>query len=242
MQNPPRFFLSHVSQLMAIKSFWRGSGVVYLGFCLVGLLAGLWVEKIYVNPNEFTTPVLPVFRTLGISQVLFFLLAWPLILMRRGKTNPTSLPAGLIEILGFFVAAIPFYFVAAKFSDATLTDYLRTTIAVVAFCPLGLAAGRLMTNPSARSWILLGLVVASIAAVGVHYILREFLPEVSAAWIWTYAPIGYIWTAASGQVATVFPKPLLAWCLWVFVGILLCVVPVKSPAATINSISDAASK
>ena len=215
-----------VGKLLA--NFWKPGAVVYLGFCLAGLLAGLWIEVIYVNPNAFTAPPLPVFHTLGIAQVLFFLLVWPLIILRRHKTNPTSLPVAIIEIIGFFTATVPFYFVAAKFSDATLTDSLRTLITVAAFCPLGLAAGRVMTYDFAQPWVLLGLVVITIALVGLYYIVSEFLHEVPADWIWDVSPVTFTWTNTTQRIPTLFPEPLWVWCFWIFISVPICVMPTKS--------------
>jgi len=211
-----------------LANFWKPGAVVYLGFCLAGLLTGLWAEVIYVNPNAFTAPPLPLFHTLGIAQVLFFLLVFPLIILRRHKTNPTSLAGGIIEILSFFTVTVPFYFVAAKFSDATLTDSLRTLITVAAFCPLGLAAGRLMTYDSAQPWVLLGLIVITIAPVGLYYIVSEFLHEIPADLIWNVSPLTFTWANSTQRIPTLLPNPLWAWCFWIFISVPICVIPVKT--------------
>jgi len=211
-----------------LANFWKPSGAIYLGFCLAGLLAGLWVDTIYINPNELTTPVLPVLHTLAIAQVLFFLLAWPLIILQRHKTKATSIPEAVIEILGFFIVTVPFYFVAARFSDATLIDSLRAAITVAAFCPLGLAAARLMTYSSVHPWVLLGLIVVSIAPIGLYYIFREFLHEVPAEWIWDVSPVNFTWTNTTQRITTLLPKPLWVWCFWIFISVPVCVIPIKS--------------
>ena len=216
------------SQGKLLANLWKPSGAIYLGFCLIGLLAGLWSDAIYVNPNAFTTPVLPVYHTLTVAQILFFLLVFPLIILKRHQTNPTSIPAAVIEILGFFAVSIPFYFVAAKFSDTTLTDSVRSALTVAAFCPLGLAAGRLMTYNSPRPWVLLGLVGVTVAPVGLDYIFREFLHEVPAEWIWETAPVGFTWANTTQQISALLPRPLWIWCFWIFVSIPVCMIPEKS--------------
>ena len=211
-----------------LANFWKPSGVIYLGFCLIGFISGLWVDVIYVNPNTITTAAVPVFHTLGLSQVLFFLLVWPLTILRRNKTIATSISAAVIEFIGFFIASVPFYFVGARFSDATMIDFLRTIITVSPFCLFGLAAGRLMTYRGVHPWVLLGLVIITIAPIGIYYIFSEFLYKVPAEWIWNVAPVSFTWTNSTQRIPAILPKPLWVWYFWIFIGISLCVIRAKT--------------
>ncbi|MBN1941713.1 MAG: hypothetical protein JW849_00300 [Phycisphaerae bacterium] len=65
-----------------LRAVWQPAGVVYLCFCLAGLTAGLWLEKITPTFTAESVP-LPTLQTLAVAQVFFFLLVYPIVLVRR---------------------------------------------------------------------------------------------------------------------------------------------------------------
>jgi hypothetical protein len=124
---------------------WRPAAAWYFALSLAGLAAGLWPGAIFF-PRSLVGGALPALQSLGVAQVAFFLLAYPLIVSRRASKPspmpkrvwlPCALESGLL-----LAATAPLYAAAAWVSDAVWGDCLRSALAVACLCPLSWAAGR----------------------------------------------------------------------------------------------------
>ncbi|MCD4823074.1 MAG: hypothetical protein K8S55_00565 [Phycisphaerae bacterium] len=209
---------------------WQPAGVIYLLLCLAALAAGLWPDTIYPPKADFRSAPLPTLQTLAVGQVIWFLLVSPLVQVFRDSRNRTSshrprqsrLRHEIVETLGLFIVAVPFYIAAGWLADATVTDCLRTALAVAAFCPLGWLAGWLLAGRQGnvlRSCVLAGLLAITVGQVGLYYIFIEFLPPVSAGWIWHSCPATFVWSAAASRNPAIVPEPLWAMLLWLGVAL-----------------------
>ena len=195
------------------SAFWRPVGVIYLLVCLGGLGAGLWPDVIYPSSPDFHTAPLPVLQTLAVTQVGFFLLIYPIILFRR-NLRQSEIVSYVVETIGLFLAAAPFYVAAGWMSDATGLDCLRTALAVAVMCPLGWITGRLLARPVVRSAVLAGLLAITIGLPGLYYIFRDFLETLPAEWIWYLSPATFAWSAAAGRNPSLLPEPIWAFLIW----------------------------
>ncbi|MBN1554446.1 MAG: hypothetical protein JXA11_06855 [Phycisphaerae bacterium] len=225
-----------------LRALWQPAGVIYLCFCLASLAAGLWPGVIAPRLNIPPTTPLPTLQTLAAGQVMFFLLGYPIVLLRRKgglgtgdsglgggncglriadcglKNSPTTddrLPTTgiLLELAGMFIVTAPLYIIAAWLSDATGRDVFRTALSVTAYCPLGVLAGWLLMRPAWRGWVLLGLLVIVLGLPGAWYICVDFL-GVSGEWAWNLSPLLQTWTTAASRQANYLPHPTWAWLFW----------------------------
>jgi hypothetical protein len=209
-----------------LRALWQPAGVVYLGFCLAGLTAGLWHERIVPSFSQPRSILLPTLQTLAVAQVFFFLLAYPIVLMKRqqGAEKNCGLRnadcglknrhfALLLELLGMFLVTTPLYIIAAWLSDAAARDVLRAILAVAAVCPLSVLAGRLLARPAWRGGVMLLLLIIAMGLPGAWYICADFL-YVSCDRLRVLSPAVLAWTSAGARQANWLPEPLWAWLVW----------------------------
>jgi hypothetical protein len=196
---------------------WRPAGILYLFMCLAGFLCGLWPQAIYISPDgEMKTGApLPVLQALVVSQVVYFLLIYPLVVFRRPDRRAAVC---LLELAALAVMTIPFYSAAAALSDSTATDCIRAGLLILAMCPLSIAAGRLMKVEVMRTAVLLGLCVVCLGLVPVYYIFIEFIPGLESGWCAHIAPVIFAWNSCASRGDTLMPIPIWPSMVWLALG------------------------
>jgi len=222
---------------------WRPAGLLYLAALLVGLGAGLWPERLWPALAETAAAPLPTLQTLALAQLLFVLLVYPLVLLKRFGTSETP-PAGaavpywrpvLAESAVFMVLAVPFYVPAAFLADATARDVLRHAICIGSFFPLAWLAGAHGAHGRRGAWVVtLGLLVAALGMPAACYIAAEFLTPPLAYWLSCATPAVLVWDTAAARGASLLPAPLWAWLGWLAVaagaGVLGAMIPPRRGA------------
>jgi len=195
------------------RALWQPAGLIYLCLMLAGLAAGLWPEAIH--PTDRPAAVLPVLRTVAAAQVAYVLLAWPVVLLRRGRIGGRGFwAAAAVEALGMLAAAVPLYVLAAWFGDATVRDVLRTALYVAAVMPLAPAAAKWMSRSVWRPWVLTGLLVVALGLPAACYIVGEFVAPGPQAGLLHISPLVGAWRAAMPRGEGVLPRPVWAWVAW----------------------------
>ena len=185
---------------------------------LVGLAAGLWPRAIYPSSAPAAEAALPTLQTLAVSQVVFVVLIWPLMLMRWISAGALR-PGGVVLVtLVYLLVSLPFYVAAAWLADAGPGDVVRTVVYVACLVPLGWAAGACMARGrAAGSWVLLVLLVFVAGCPAAYYIAREFLSGAGdATWLWRLGPVTGVWDVAAGRGASVVPGAI--WPLGIYVA------------------------
>lgn len=213
------------------RGLWSGSALWYLGICLAGLAAGMWPDSLAHSKNANWPLPLPTLKTLALAQGLFFLVIYPLILLRRGERDaalwgPTPAAesragggcpwrAAALECAILMVAAAPFYFIAGYLADARAGDVFRSALSVAALVPVGLVGGQWLLRGGAFGTA--GLIVLLTAAVGlpiVFYVALEFGREGWADWLWAFTPATIVWQNGESRAAGWWQGP--TWSLWVW--------------------------
>jgi len=221
-----------------LASSWQHAAVAWLVVCLLGIAAGLWPEAIVFPKTPRRMTPLPTLSALAAAQVVFLLLIYPLIMLRRatkhaGVAERTTTPSfynfcpGLAtaELAALVVAATPFYVVAAYFADGGASDVFRTALCVGAFIPLsvGLCGWCLPArSPATRcTALILGLSVAACLPAGV-YLAHEFLRPAWADWLWQAAPVTLAWASVNPHAANhaLLPPETTALTVWVLLGLI----------------------
>ena len=205
-----------------LRHLFPGYGAIYLFICLTGLAVGLWPEWVWPISSDIRPAPLPTLRTLVLAQILFFILAWPVVQFRR--VEETSLGWQVIESAGLFFLTIPFYFVCAWLGDATLIDCLRALLVVLAVAPVGWVAGKMLREQIFRGPVLLGLVLIVLGLPGVYYFLCEFYPQISIDWLWRICPVGLAWSGATSRETFLLPQPLWAFAFWPVIAVVLLLI------------------
>lgn len=214
---------------------------VYLCFCLLATAAGFWPGAI-VPPRDGgpAAAPLPAMQTLAVGQTIFFLLLYPILAAhRQSRRHPTATEgrnpfylASLGEIALLFTVTAPFYLAAAWLSDATARDVVRTALTVLAFCPLGAAAGRRLARPNPSPWTLAAMAVLVLGLGGAWYIVVDFL-GLSGDALRQVSPVLFASSAAREHQATLLPQPMQVWLVWwalpVAMELLPALIDRKSP-------------
>ncbi len=201
-----------------LGSVWGPAGALHALCCLAGLAAGLWPGAIHPSSFDTTSAVLPTPATLAIGQVVFFWLIYPLVLLRR-RTRPgvsVGWRAVLLEPAAMLVSATPFYLMAAALGDAGLVDVLRVALYVAACWPIVWAVWVWLRIPSARTMVLLALVLVALGGPALTYMLLEFVTEGHGAMV-RAVPILRAWSLGA-RSETLLTRPIWAWLLWPTVG------------------------
>ncbi len=195
--------------------------MLYLAMCLAGLAVGFWPDALWRWSEEFPNQPLPALQCLFVAQVGFVLLAYPLVLLRRGRKSPRApyLRQVVPETLGFFALVVPLYVAAGFVSDVTLVDGARAAMFVACLFPLAWASGYCMRGkPRAAGPVVVFMLVAAIGLPAGYYIGREFLdiaPRGAAAEIlWRVAPATFAWETSSPRQGDWLPRPLWAMAVW----------------------------
>lgn len=202
------------------KSFWRPAGGVYLACCLAGLAAGLYPDAIHPPSHTVRPAPLPTLSALAAAQAAYVLLGWPVVIARRiRRGRPSSLAALTSELVGLLVAGVPFYIIAAWFSNALAADAVRVAAVLLAASPLVWLGGRLLARDAARPWAMLALIALAVGLPLLHYILIDFAPALSADWAWDLSPASLAWSAGLPRQQAVLPAPAWAPLLWFATGL-----------------------
>ncbi len=208
------------------------NGVVYLLFVTIGLAAGLWPEAIWPGHAESADPTLPLLQTVVIAQILFALVAYPTIIIRRQLCDSANTAAATIPVIAtareaviMLLVALPAYVAGWWFSDAVLTSALQSVLHVAAvFACVVLACGADARGGRGGA-VVLAMLVMLVIAIGLPagwYISAEFFdrPHVSDV-LWNISPLLRGWTIAAGgaEVSSGQNTPWFAWsAIWVPVG------------------------
>ena len=219
---------------------------------LAGLGAGLWPETLWpALANTYAAP-LPTLQTLGLGQLAFILLVYPMVLLKRfappnGQLAPeTSAPAGrdrpywrpvLGESAMFMLLAVPFYIPAAFLADATAADVARHVICIASFLPLAWLAGAHFAQGRRGAWVVtLALLTAALGLPAACYIAAEFLTPTLTYWLDEITPAMIVWDTAAARWPTLWPRPMWAWLAWLAVAALAAaiaaVLPPRAPETT----------
>jgi len=225
---------------------WQQAGLLYLVALLAGLAAGLWPETLWPAIERRNAAPLPTLHTLAVAQLLFFLLVYPMVLLKRfsPRSGPPAATPGppaqrpywrtvLPESLLLIVVAGPFYLPAAFLADATATDALRVAFCVASFLPLAwLAGAHFVRARRGASAVTLALLIIALALPAASYIAIEFLTPPAAHWTSMTTPALIVWRSATARVSTLWTQPLwtaLAWpALAAVIAALGLLVPAKS--------------
>jgi hypothetical protein len=207
----------------AVTAAWRPAGLLYLAACLLAFAIGLWPEVVYLAKDADIRPApRPALQVLGSVLAAFFLLVYPLVLLRRREQREgVSRIEAVIECVSWMVLGVPVYAMAAYISDAVVADVVRTVLALAVLWPLAWAAGALLGRPWARGAVLGGLLVVTLGAPAGWYLLAEFIPALSRNWLWHAAPLTFLWENAAARQSGWWPQPLWAAGLWLSAAALL---------------------
>ena len=112
---------------------------------------------------------------------------------------------------------------AAFLSNATVTDVLRSQVAVLTLVPLSWVACSLLRRPPWRSGLLLGLLAITLLLPALCYCVLDFLDAPLAVTLFRAAPVTFVYTAAAsnGQWSS---NPLWAWTHWVILAGILALI------------------
>jgi hypothetical protein len=202
------------------KSFWRPAGGIYLVCCLAGLAAGLYPDAIHPPSDTVRPAPLPTLSALAAAQAAYVLLGWPVVIARRiRRGQPATLPALASELVGLLLAAVPFYIVAAWFSNAQAADAVRVAVGLLAASPLAWLGGKLLARDAARPWTILALIALAVGLPLLHYILIDFAPALPADWAWDLSPVSLAWSAGRPRLQALLPAPAWAPLLWFVAGL-----------------------
>jgi len=214
--------------------FTPSTAVPWLVVCLLGFVAGLWPDAIVHPKTPRAMAPLPALSALTAAQVIFLLLVFPLLTLRRAakpripdpesRIPPSGFCPGLatVELVTLLIVATPFAVAAAWFADGGVADVFRSALCVSAFIPLSVAlcAWTLPArSPAARAAAMtLALLTTAGLPAGV-YISHEFLRPAWADALWSVAPTTLAWTNANAAAnATLLPTPLSPLTFWLLAG------------------------
>ena len=197
---------------------WQGAGVLYLVTCLAGVAIGLWREATLPSLEDIPTAPLPTLRALGVAQVAFILLIYPMVTWVRAARGAVTRYGRLAvaESALCMVTAVPFYLAAGFLSDASATDVARTAVSVACVWPVAWAAGAWLVCPRPKPTVVtLALVLVAVAMPAAWYVAWDFLGAAGAVeWLWDLAPATFVYQAAGARRAGVLPRPLWAAACW----------------------------
>jgi hypothetical protein len=204
----------------AAASLWRGAGLWYLALCLAGTAAGLWPDAILPSKSGPRPLPLPTLQTLAVAQAAFFLLVYPLAILRRREINRDgphlfpnkwgpSLFISICETVVLLIVSAPFYYVAAYLADATATDVARAVVGVACLIPLSWACAAWLCRGGL--WRAVGgmvLLTAALALPALAYIAAETLSPAVGDPLWLLSPATYLWQNCDSRLASILPHPL----------------------------------
>jgi len=218
-ETPPRGRREHRAGESVLTALWPPAGVIYLAVLVAAMAAGLWHEAIY-PPREALQPApLPTLQTLAVGQVAFFLLIYPLILLRRSCRQPIrpNLARRVVEAAGLFAVTVPFYLAASYLGDAVASDVIRVALYVACLVPLSLVAGSLLARARAAPAVLLGMLIVAMGLPAAYYLAREFFAASAGGWLWQLSPASFAWELARARGGGCLPGP--AWAVLVWPGV-----------------------
>jgi len=199
-----------------LAAAWRPAGLAYLACLLAAMAGGLWPEVLYPSHDALRPAPLPVLRALAVGQVGFFLLVYPLVLLRRADRGQVRRywAEAAVESAGLMVVAVPFYVAAAYLADAVAADVVRVAVYVGCLMPLSWSAGAWFRSPRATSIVVLAVLAAALGLPAAYYISREFLAAEAGNWLWRLAPATFAWQLAGSRAGSWLPGPAWAVLLW----------------------------
>jgi len=201
--------------------------VLYLAVLLAGLGAGLWPRTLWPELTHSPAAPLPTLQTLAVAQLMFILVVYPMVLLRRygGEGTPIA-PATYWRTvtaesgLGMLLA-LPFIIPAAFLANATVTDVVRHVVCLAAFWPLAWLAGAHFARRRRGAWLVTGgLGLIALGAPAACYIATEFLTAAAADLAGMLTPVLLIWRNAAARIDHLLPTPLWAWLIWPAIAVL----------------------
>jgi len=202
----------------ALGRLWQGAGLLYLVTCLAGMAIGLWPHATFPSTQDVPTAPLPTLAALGVAQVAFILLIYPMVIWVRADRGGISRywPLALAESALCTVAAVPFYLAAGFLADAGVADVVRTAVCVACVWPVAWAAGAWLVSARPRPGVVtLGLLGIAIGLPAACYIVADFFGATEAARrLSHFAPAMFVYQAAGGRSSSAVPEPLWGAICW----------------------------
>jgi len=192
----------------------RPAGLAYLAWCLAALAIGVWPRGVFV-PHRTVAAPLPALKALAAGQVLFALVAWPVIVVRRRERRASASPAfRAVEMGVWLLLAGPLYVAAGYLADATAADGVRAAVHVACVWSFALAsAAWLADGGAARPVTLAVLLLAALGLPAAHYIALEFATPAAAEFLDKLSPATSAWRSAAAGGAW-WPQPLWPTAVW----------------------------
>jgi len=224
----------------ALNALWRPAGLVYLSALLIGLAIGLWPGSIRVSVDPYSPSLTPAVQTLAISQVVFYLVAYPVIALFRASPGRRERwwPDTVVETLFWTFAGAALFVPAVWLSGSVPSDAIRGMAYVCALWPMAWVCGVwLASRKAGGSAVMLILIFAAVGLPWLWYVSAEFFP--AAGWheaLWKLCPVTQAWDVASprGAGGDFSPSPVWAIVVWPVAAVVMfalwAIVPSRGEA------------
>ena len=205
---------------LSLRTITRPACLLYFATCSLGVICGMWPAALYVPPGgaDPSTGPLPVLSFLAVFQSLFFMLVYPVVVMRREKESSWL---NVIEMCVMSLVTIPLYYLSSVFSDASFIDIAKVWLVVIATFPLGHGAGCLFRHRTLGSVALSGVLMLVFGLPLIYYILIEFCPGIpDASVVADCSPVLFLWAAGQSHIGDC-PLPVWPPLVWAVTGMVV---------------------
>ena len=204
----------------ALDAAWRPAGLLYLAAMLIGLAVGLWPGSIRGSGDPYSPASTPAVQTLAVAQVVFYLVAYPVIVLFRasGERRERWWPGTVIETLFWTLLGAAFFVPAVWLSGSAVSDAIRGMGYVCGLWPMAWVCGAwLASRKAGGSAVMFVSVFTAMGLPWLWYVSAEFFP--STGWhevLWKLCPVTQAWdvAAARGAGGGFSPSPGWAIVVW----------------------------